>query len=162
MMRRRFDGSRRISRREAVLAIGGGALLSIVPLPVLASDEETAAAIQQVYGYRAVSSGRVTLTLPPLAESGNSVPVTLLIDSPMTEQDRVLRASIFANRNPRPLVATVAFGPKSGTPTLSTNIRLSGTQDVIGVAEMSDRSLWMAQVRVLVTFGACDVMQTRY
>jgi sulfur-oxidizing protein SoxY len=151
-----------MGRREAMLALGGGALLSIVPLPVLAGDEDTAAAIQQVYGYRALNPGRITLQLPALAESGNSVPLTMLIDSPMTAQDRVLRASIFANRNPRPLVATVSFGPKAGTPTFGTNIRLNGTQDVIGVAEMSDRSLWSAQVRVLVTYGACDVLQTRY
>jgi sulfur-oxidizing protein SoxY len=151
-----------VNRRHALLAIGGGVLVSLVPLPVLASDEETAEAIRQVYGYRAVTPGRVTLTLPTLAESGNSVPLTLVVDSPMTEQDRVVRASIFANRNPRPLVATTSFGPRAGSPTLSTNIRLNGTQDVIGIAEMSDRSLWSAQVRVLVTFGACDVMQTRY
>jgi len=157
-----IDGARRVSRRQAMLAIGGGVLISIVPLPVLASDEDTVEAIRQVYGYRAVTPGRVTLSLPALAESGNSVPLTLLIDSPMSEQDRVVRASIFANRNPRPLVATAWFGSRVGTPTLSTNMRLSGTQDVIGIAEMSDRSLWSAQVRVLVTFGACDVMQTRY
>jgi sulfur-oxidizing protein SoxY len=104
-----IDGLRRLSRREALLAIGGGALLSIVALPVLATDEDTAAAIQQVYGFRAVNPGRVTLTLPTLAESGNSVPLTLTIDSPMSQQDRVLRASVFANRNPRPLIATTAF-----------------------------------------------------
>jgi sulfur-oxidizing protein SoxY len=162
MTRPLIDGSGRWSRREALLAISGGMLLSIVPLPVVASDEETASAIQQVYGYRALTPGRITLKLPPLAESGNSVPLSLTVDSPMSQQDRVLRASIFANRNPRPLIATVAFGPKSGAATLSTNIRLNGTQDVIAIAEMSDRSLWSAQVRVLVTYGACDIMQTRY
>jgi len=30
------------------------------------------------------------------------------------------------------------------------------------VAEMSDHSLWRAQVRVLVTVGACDALQLRY
>lgn len=152
----------RLSRREALLALGGGALLSVVPLPALAGDEDTAESIRQIYGYRAINPGRITLTLPTLAESGNSVPLTLTVDSPMTEQDRVLRASIFANRNPRPVIATASFGPRAGTATLSTNIRLNGTQDVIGIAEMSDRSLWSAQVRVLVTFGACDVLQNRY
>jgi sulfur-oxidizing protein SoxY len=114
-----------------------------------------------VYGDRVPNRGRITLQLPALAETGNSVPLTMTIDSPMTERDRVLRASVFANRNPRPLIATMIFGPRAGTPTFSTNLRLSGTQDVIGIAEMSDHSLWIAQVRVLVTVGACDALQMR-
>jgi len=153
-----------LSRREAMLAIGGGILLSIAPLPVPAADADadTAAAIKQLYGDRAPNRGRITLRLPTLAETGNSVPLTMIIDSPMTRQDRVLRASVFANRNPRPLIATMIFGARAGTPTFSTNMRLSGTQDVIGIAEMSDHSLWIAQSRVLVTVGACDALQMRY
>jgi sulfur-oxidizing protein SoxY len=152
----------RLSRREAMLAIGGGILLSIAPLPVPAADADTAAAIKQVYGDRALNRGRITLQLPALAETGNSVPLTMIVDSPMTGRDRVLRASVFANRNPRPLVATMIFGTRAGTATFSTNMRLSGTQDVIGIAEMSDHSLWIAQSRVLVTVGACDALQMRY
>jgi sulfur-oxidizing protein SoxY len=151
-----------LSRREAMLALGGGILISIVPLATPAADADTAAAIRLVYGDRVPNRGRITLKLPALAETGNSVPLTMIIDSPMTEQDRVVRASVFANRNPRPLIVTTLFGPRSGTPTLSTNMRLSGTQDVIGIAEMSDHSLWSAQVRVMVTVGACDALEMRY
>jgi sulfur-oxidizing protein SoxY len=157
-----LDESVRLSRREAMLTLSGSILLAIVPLPVSAADEDTAAAIRELYGEREPTPGRVTLTLPSIAESGNSVPLTLMIDSAMSEQDRVVRASIFANRNPRPLIATASFGPRSGKPSLSTNIRLSGTQDVIGIAQMSDLSLWSAQVRVLVTVGACDALQLRF
>jgi sulfur-oxidizing protein SoxY len=157
-----LDEARRTSRRRALLAIGGGVLLSMVPLAGRAGDEDTAAAIKQLYGDGVLTAGRITLQLPTLAESGNSVPLSLTIDSPMTASDRVLRASVFANRNPRPLIATVQFGPQSGTPTFATNIRLSGTQDVIAVAQMSDHSLWSTQVRVLVTVGACDALQLRY
>jgi len=156
------DGSCRLSRREAMLAIGGGILLSIAPLPVPAADADTEAVIKQVYGDRGPNRGRIALQLPTLAETGNSVPLTMIIDSPMTGRDRVLRASVFANRNPRPLIATMIFGARAGTPTFSTNMRLSGTQDVIGIAEMSDHSLWIAQSRVLVTVGACDALQMRY
>src|SRR6202011_4578383 len=100
-----LDESRRLSRREAILAIGGGILLSIAALPVPAADADTAAAIRQLYGDRVLNRGRITLQMPALAETGNSVPLTMAIDSPMTQPDRVLRASVFANRNPRPLVA---------------------------------------------------------
>jgi sulfur-oxidizing protein SoxY len=158
----RADDCRALSRRSAMLRIGGGVLLSLVALPGAGADEDTAAAIKQLYGEREPITGRISLQLPALAESGNSVPLTITVDSPMSATERVLRASVFANRNPRPLIATVLFGPKYGTPTFGTNIRLSGTQDVIAVAEMSDHSLWRAQVRVLVTVGACDALQLRY
>ena len=143
-------------------AVGASMLVSLVPLAAFAADADTAAAISELYGEREFKPGRITLKLPPLAETGNSVPLTMSVDSPMTDRNRVLRASIFANRNPRPLVVTTLFGPKSGAPVFTTNIRLSGTQDVIGIAEMSDHSVWRTQVRVMVTVGACDALQTRY
>jgi sulfur-oxidizing protein SoxY len=151
-----------LSRRDALRMSSGVLVLSLVPLWASTDEIGTAAAIKRVFGDRVPTPGRITLKLPALAESGNSVPLTVSIDTPMSEADRVERVCVFANHNPRPLVATVIFGPKSGTPTFSTNMRLSGTQDVIAVAEMADHSLWSAQVRVLVTVGACDALQTRY
>jgi sulfur-oxidizing protein SoxY len=150
------------SRRDAMRAVGAGMLVFLVPPAAFAADADTAAAIRELYGEREFRPGRVTLELPPLAETGNSVPVTLSVDSPMTDRDRVLRASLFASRNPRPLVVTTLFGPRSGAPAFTTNIRLNGTQDVIGIAEMSDHSVWRTQVRVMVTVGACDALETRY
>jgi sulfur-oxidizing protein SoxY len=150
-----------VNRRDALIG-GGGALIACLPLSSQAGNPEVAEAIKNVFGTRVMRHGRVSLKLPKLAETGNSVPLTLSVNSPMTENDHVLRACIFADRNPRPLIATMIFGPHAGRAEFNTNIRLSGTQDVIGVAEMSDHSLWRAQVRVLVTVGACDALQTRY
>jgi sulfur-oxidizing protein SoxY len=90
------------------------------------------------------------------------VPISLTVKSAMSPTDRVLRACIFADRNPRPLIATVMFGPNAGQAVFTTNIRLNGTQNVVAVAEMSDRSLWTSRARVVVTIGACDALQTRY
>jgi sulfur-oxidizing protein SoxY len=151
-----------VSRRGALVGMGTGVLLLALAPLAWAADADTAEAIKQVFGDRVPRPGRVTLKLPALAETGNSVPLTVSVESPTTNQDRVVRVGLFANRNPRPLIAVMAFGPRSGTSTFSTNMRLSGTQDVIGIAEMSDQSLWMTQVRVLVTVGACDALQSRY
>jgi sulfur-oxidizing protein SoxY len=140
----------------------GVILLAVTPLSAWASDADTEQAIRDIFGDRVPNSGRIALKLPPLAESGNSVPLTVSVDSPMTDQDRVERVCVFANRNPRPLIATMYFGPRSNKAECSTNIRLSGTQDVLGIAEMSDKSLWKTQLRVLVTVGACDTLQSRY
>jgi len=147
--------------RRGVLA-GLSASLAVISLPVLGADADTADAIKTAFGDAPRTDGKVTLTLPPLAETGNTVPLTVTVDSPMTPTDFVKRVVIFANRNPRPLIASFQFGPKAAKAVFSTNMRLSGTQDVIGVAEMSDGSLYQAQVRVMVTVGACDTLQLRY
>ena len=43
-----------------------------------------AAAIKEVVGDDAIREGRVTLDLPPLVENGNTVPLTVSVESPMT------------------------------------------------------------------------------
>jgi sulfur-oxidizing protein SoxY len=152
-----------MSRRAAAAGLGAGLVsIALMPLRARAGDAETTAAIRELFGDAKPTTGRVSLTLPPLAESGNSVPLTVSIDSPLTEADHVRRVCIFANRNPRPLIATLQFGPKAGKAQFSTNMRLSGTQDVIVMAEMSDGTLWREQARVMVTVGACDSLQMRY
>jgi sulfur-oxidizing protein SoxY len=44
------------------------------------------AAIRNVIGEASVRNGKVKLELPALVESGNTVPVTVAVDSPMTEK----------------------------------------------------------------------------
>jgi hypothetical protein len=41
-------------------------------------------------------------------------------------------------------------------------MRLSETQDVIAMAELSDGTIWTEQARVMVAVGACDTLQSRY
>jgi sulfur-oxidizing protein SoxY len=153
----------RLTRRTAVTGLGSSLVLTALsPVRSQANDAEIASAIRELFGDARPQTGRITLSLPSLAESGNSVPLTVSIDSPMTESDHVRRVCIFANRNPRPFIAAVIFGPKSGKAMFSTNMRLSGTQDVIAMAQMSDGRLWTEQARVMVTVGACDSLQMRY
>lgn len=149
-----------LTRRSVLAGLGAGFVL--IAMPVRADDASVAEAIKAAFGEKPRTDGRVTMTLPPLAESGNTVPLTVSIDSAMTEADSVKRVMIFANRNPRPLIATMMFGPKAAKAEFSTNLRLSGTQDVITIAEMTDGSIFQAQVRVMVTVGACDTLRIRY
>jgi sulfur-oxidizing protein SoxY len=151
-----------MNRRDAMFMIGGRLTIALLLRPALGVQRDVHMAIQSVFGDRPLLRGRVMLELPKLAESGNSVPLKMSVESAMSRTDRVIRACIFSNRNPRPLIATILFGPNAGTAAFSTNVRLSSTQDVIAVAEMSDHSLWTSQARVLVTIGACDALQTRY
>ncbi|MDB5527508.1 MAG: SoxY [Devosia sp.] len=148
------------SRRGVLAGLGAGVML--LAMPVRADDASVAQAITDTFGHTPRRDGKITLKLPPLAETGNTVPLTVTVDSPMSNTERVKRVVVFANRNPRPLIAIMTFGPKAATAEFSTNMRLSGTQDVIAMAELSDGSVWQTQVRVLVTVGACDTLQLRY
>jgi sulfur-oxidizing protein SoxY len=73
----------------------------------------------------------------------------------MTPADHVTKLTILSDRNPRPVIAAFAFGPRSGHARVATRVRLNGSQRVVAVAQMSDGSLWLADAQVEVTESAC-------
>jgi sulfur-oxidizing protein SoxY len=64
----------------------------------------------------------VQLELPPLSENGNTVPLTVSIESPMTAADHVRALHVFTEKNPQPEVASFRFGPRAGRARVSTRI----------------------------------------
>ena len=111
--------------------------------------------IDEVTGGITPTVGKVKLTLPPLAESGNSVPLKLQIESPMTTEDYVKSVHVFSERNPRPVIARFHLGPQSGKAEINTRIRLAGTQHVVALAVMNNNSAWLGSTEVVVTTAAC-------
>ena len=95
--------------------------------------------------------------IPPLAENGNSVPLSISVDSPMTETDHVRRIAVFSPLNPLPDIIQFELGPRAGRASVSTRIRLARTQDILVVAELSDGTLRSASASIMVTVGACIV-----
>ena len=152
-----FNRSQFINRRQA-LALGAGAatvaMLGASSAPALANNdaEET---IKKFTGGKTAVQGKIKLDLPEIAENGNTVPMTVTVDSPMTEQSHVTEVLIVADANPRSGVATFHFTPASGVAEANTRIRLASTQDVIAVAKMNDGSFYMASKPVKVTIGGC-------
>ncbi len=148
-------GGSGVTRRDA-LAFGAGAavLVGARPAPA-ATDEERHEAIRAFAGEAELRPGRVQIDLPPLVENGNAAPLTVSIESPMTEADHVRRIAVFNERNPQPNVITVRLGPRSGRAVLSTRIRLANSQRITAIAEMSDGSYWTGGADVIVTLAAC-------
>lgn len=136
------------------LVLGMGAALLLVR-PARAAPEAQAAAIRTFTGGAAMTEGRVRLDLPPLVENGNAAPLTVTVDSPMSEADHVRRIAVFNERNPLPHVITAEFGPRAGRAALSTRIRLSGSQRITAVAALSDGTYWSSSADVIVTLAAC-------
>ncbi|WP_340692908.1 thiosulfate oxidation carrier protein SoxY [Hyphomonas sp.] len=145
--------------RRALIRLGAGSvLIAATPLPAFATPDDVKAAQQELFGSRVIREGRVTLKLPAIAENGYSVPFSVDIDSPMTEEDHVRQIAIFSPRNPIANVARFQFGPRAGRAAVATRIRLGGTQAVQAVAEMNDGSLWSGSAQTVVTLAACVVL----
>lgn len=146
-----------VSRRQLLSAI-----TAALVLPALRRENARAEVpahiqtlINEVTGGTEPTVARVKLTLPPLAESGNSVPLKLQVESPMTSDDYVKSIHVFSERNPRPVIARFYLGPQTGKAEINTRIRLAGTQQVVALAIMNNESAWLGSAEVAVTAAAC-------
>ncbi len=148
-----------MTRRQALSAgIGAAAAASGLVVsrgPAHAAVEETNAAILDFTGGVEPTLGRVMLELPEIAENGNTVPMDVTVDSPMTADDHVAALLVVADGNPNPGVATFRFTPMSGRAHANTRIRLAGTQTITAVAKMNDGSVFMDRREVTVTVAGC-------
>jgi sulfur-oxidizing protein SoxY len=131
-------------------------ILSLIPVAAgRATPEAMQEAIRRLVGEAAVQRGRIKLDLPPLVENGNTVPLTVAVDSPMTPADHVTAIHIVNQKNPQPQVIAVKLGPRAGRASLSTRIKLADSQQIVAIAEMSDGSFWSESADVVVTLAAC-------
>jgi sulfur-oxidizing protein SoxY len=142
------------SRRD-VLAAGAGLASVLLVRPASATPEDMDAAIRTLVGEAQIRTGKVKLDVPPLVENGNTVPVTVTVESPMTETDHVKTIAIYNEKNPQPNVAVFHLGPRCGRANVATRLRLSTTQKLTAIAEMSDGSFWSDSADVIVTLAAC-------
>ena len=136
------------------LVLAAPALVALVR-PAGATPDRLAQVIREFCGEAEPRPGRVTLEVPPLVENGNTVPLSVAVESPMTEADHVRAIAVFNERNPQPHVLTVRLGPRAGRAALATRIRLATSQRLVAVAAMSDGGFWMDSAQVVVTLAAC-------
>lgn len=103
----------------------------------------------------AIHAGKVKLNVPPLVENGHLVPLSVSVESPMTDADHVKAIHVFTERNPLPEMISFHFGPRAGRAFVSTRVRLADSQHVTAIAEMSDGSFWSDTAHLIVTLAAC-------
>jgi sulfur-oxidizing protein SoxY len=145
-----------IFNRRQTLAIGAGAACAVLAgAPQALAKNDADEAVKKFTGGKTPVEGKVKLDLPEIAENGNTVPMTVSVESPMTAQSHVTEVMVVANGNPRAGVVTFHFSPASGVAEANTRIRLATTQDVIAVAKMNDGSFYVASKQVKVTIGGC-------
>ncbi|MGD9880306.1 MAG: SoxY-related AACIE arm protein [Reyranella sp.] len=143
----------RLQRRSF---LAGTALVTMLPVAAARATPETmAAAIREVVGDATVREGKVALDLPPLIENGNAVPLTVSVESPMSEADHVKAIHVFNEKNPQPHVFDATLGPRNGRAVIGTRIKLGDSQKIVAIAETSKGEFWSASADVIVTLAAC-------
>ena len=150
------EATRRGFLADAARLAGGIALVSVVPTGASRATPATMqAAIKKVIGEAPLRKGKVAIDVPPLVENGNTVPLTVTVESPMTAADHVTSIHVFNEKNPQPNVIGAWLGPRAGKAALSTRIKLADVQKIIAVAQLSDGSFWSDEADVIVTIAAC-------
>lgn len=144
------------SRREVV---AGAIAIAVAPAlgvtPAMATLEEMNDELKKLIGQATLNKGRVKVSLPELTENGNSTSLAVSVESPMTAADHVRAIHIFSEKNPVPYIARLGIGPRAGKAQVATSIRVSDSQTITVVAEMSDGSFWSGQGATEVTTPAC-------
>jgi sulfur-oxidizing protein SoxY len=132
-----------------------GALASAASFTPVKAANDAADLIKKFTGGKAATEGKVKLDLPEIAENGNTVPMTVSVESPMTEQSYVTEVLVVGDGNPNGGMAKFHFTPLSGAADANTRIRLATTQNITAVAKMNDGSFYTASKQVKVTIGGC-------
>ncbi len=148
----------KFNRREVLATAGAGiAGLTVAgaAFPASARSEKMQEALDKVLGGNPVEAGGIKLETPIIAENGSDVPVSVTVDSPMTEEDYVKVVHLFAHENNTPIAGSFYFTRLSGRAWIRINIKLAKSQKVTAVAEMSDGSFRQAENDVKVTIGGC-------
>ena len=144
------------TRRTFLQLAGGAAVLPVVTLrPLKATPAMLNSAIRNVVGEAPIKTGKVKLDIPPLVENGNSVPMTVSVDSPMAPEDHVKSIHVFNEKNPQLNIGNFYLSPQAGRAQVATRIRLADSQKVVAIAKLSDGTFWSASVDVVVTLAAC-------
>ncbi len=148
---------RPLSRRDALALGASGAALTLIGWGESASAaaKEAAEQIAKFTGGKTAEQGKVSIELPEIAENGNTVPLSVSVDAPMTADNYVSEILVVADGNPNPGVATFQFSPLAGKAEASTRIRLATTQNIIAIAKTSKGEFFTNQKLVKVTIGGC-------
>ncbi len=139
-----------LTRRSALAAIAA----AIAARGASATPDETRAWLA-AKARGTPEEGKVTLKAPEIAENGNAVPVTVSVESEMSDKSWMKALYVAADGNPNPGVITYEFTPMSGKAQVQFRTRLAQTQKLVAVAEMNDGSLYVASLEIKVTIGGC-------
>ncbi len=106
-------------------------------------------------GKGAKESDKIKLTVPEIAENGAVVPVKVNVDHPMEEKNHVKAIHILNKGNGNARCADIMLTPANAKGYFATRVKLSKTQEVVALVELSDGSFIQTAKSVKVTIGGC-------
>ena len=142
-------------KRRKLLISSAGMIGYVIVRPAFSAPITLDAAIAEFSRGAKVVAGKVKFEIAELIDNGNAVPITVSVDSPMTEANHVLAIAVFNEKNPQREVIKTKLTPFAGRAQLSTRIRLATSQKLTAIAEMNDGSFYSHTVEVVVTLAAC-------
>ena len=144
-------------KRRAFIATGAAFVTTFVvrPAAALAQSDVLTPMVKAYAAGATVREGRVKFDIAPLVDNGNSVPIEITVESPMTQAQHVVGIVVFNEKNPQNDVVQFTLTPFSGRARVATRMRLAVTQQLVAVAKMNDGSCWTHTVDVLVTIASC-------
>lgn len=138
-------------------AAAGASLMLVQVTPAMAQGltPEVQAAVDVILAGRSPVDTGIILDAPVSADNGAQVPVTVIVDSPMTQDDHVTTIHLVATLNPAPGLGTFHLTPRLGRAEIFTRVRLAEGQEFLAFAETSDGRVLRAAARTAVTIGGC-------
>lgn len=100
-----------------------------------------------------LKSEGITIEIPPLADTGNSIPMSIQIQP--TSSAKVQSIEIIAPENPNQMVLRVTLPNPQKKLKMATRIRLALSQDVWVVAKLDDGTSIAQSANCVVTLNAC-------
>ena len=153
---------RAFGRRDVLIGVELKLALSITvrmgaALGASGESVQFKAALRALLGNAKPVNGGIEIDLPDAVENGDYVPLSLGVESPMTEENHVKAIYLFSTANPRADVATFRFTLLSAKARVTSRMRLAETQKVIAIAELSDGTFLMSGRNVDVKIGGCGI-----
>jgi sulfur-oxidizing protein SoxY len=144
------------SARRQAIATAITAPWWLPALQVFAQTAQNDAPLDERVRRAKAERGGLSLDIPVVVETGTSVPIVLFADqSKLKPGVRVARMGVLAPKNPRTVALEIELGRAMSQARITTNIRLGATQSVIGVAQLSDGTMWQHAIDVVLTGSAC-------
>ncbi len=106
-------------------------------------------------GKQLISSKKVNIKAPVIAENGAVIPISISVDLPITKDNYVESLSVLVPGNPNPKVFLSKLTPDMGAVGFSTRIRMGKTSEVRVYAVMNDGKVYTAKKTIKVTIGGC-------
>ena len=156
-----------MKRRNFIKSMMAVSAVAVTPVALMAKDEAKAkkkgpndltveAAIKAITGGKDVKKGDIIkLTVPEIAENGAVVPVKVEVDHPMEESNYVKGIHVLNTKNGNARCVDVMLTPANGKGYFATRVKLSSTQEVVALVELSDGTFLKTGKSVKVTIGGC-------